>query len=94
MASVALTAADAGDGQGVFASARRPPAPGCLSTLEAIARALDACEGTSAASTTLLKPLRRAAQLQNECRRAHGGSVRHRKERPGYVAGGVELDER
>lgn len=74
--------------QGVFASCRRPAGDGCLSTLEAVAHALDLLEpppaaGAAPVSTALLRPLLRMAVMHTELQRAKGSGV-HRAERPGY----------
>lgn len=67
----------------VFA-VRKPPARGCLSTLESVGRALDCLDGPSQCgpplSHALLRPMLRVAELQHEL----SSRVVHRPERPGY----------
>ncbi len=75
---------DAAMASGVFA-VRKPPAQGCLSTLEAVARALDALEplapqGEAPLSHALLRPMLRVVELQHALQRR----TTHRPDRPGY----------
>jgi len=64
---------------------RKPPARGCLSTLEAVGRALDCLDTPPQCdkpllSHALLRPMLRVVELQHEL----SSRVVHRPERPGY----------
>ena len=81
-AGAACLTVHVGDGvTGLFA-ARKPPADGCLSSIEAAAVALDLLEPSSAGAVlaALRRPMLRVVEMQA----ALAKRVVHRPERPGY----------
>ena len=91
LACLALpTDAEEGAG-GLFAGCRQPFAPGCVCTLEAVARALqllEPCAADGAAlARALTRPMLRMVELQQRALREEDGEVAHHAWRPGYVPG-------
>jgi hypothetical protein len=81
MASFSL---DTGKYRGLF-SVRRPKQDGFLSTLEAVAYALDALE-RAPVSPLLLPPMLRVCLQEEEFALRRGGGLKHRPDAPGYRA--------
>jgi hypothetical protein len=82
MASFSL---DVNKYKGLF-SLRRPKQDGFLSTLEAVAYALDVLQ-PAPVSPLLLRPMLRVCLQEDEFATRRGGGVKHRPEAPGYRAG-------
>jgi DTW domain-containing protein YfiP len=76
---------DVGKYKGLF-SPRRPKQDGFLSTLEAVAYALDLLQ-PAPVSPLLLRPMLRVCLQEDEFATQRGGGVKHRPEAPGYRAG-------
>jgi hypothetical protein len=76
---------DVGKYKGLF-SLRRPKCDGFLSTLEAVAFALDAME-PSLVSPQLLRPMLHVCLQEEAFALSRGGGVKHRPHAPGYRAG-------
>jgi DTW domain-containing protein YfiP len=85
---MALFTLDVGKYKGLF-SLRRPKEDGFLSTLEAVAYALDVIEPTPA-SPQLLPPMLRICLQEVEFAVRRGGGVKHRPHAPGYRAGLID----
>ena len=68
---------DAGRPSG-YGELRREPAPGLLSTVEAVALALGALDGDPARFDPMVSAFHRAVALQLECARGPGRAPRHR----------------
>jgi DTW domain-containing protein YfiP len=76
---------DVGKYKGLF-SLRRPKCDGFLSTLEAVAFALDAME-PSRVSPQLLRPMLHVCLQEEAFALSRGGGLKHRPNAPGYRAG-------
>jgi DTW domain-containing protein YfiP len=70
------------DRESGYAGLRREPAPGHLSTIEAVALALGALERNAARFAPMAEAFRRAVRLQLECSRTRR-NPRHRPRAPG-----------